>query len=188
MMFMAGDFAIHSALEENVDGILSCLAAAFEPYRAEYTPQAFADTVLNERTIHVRMSQMRVAVAVKMPASIHKEGFTDEVVGTIAWQALGADPPDPEFEPAAHAAYSQPREGHIRGMAVLPGFHGQGIADLLLQAADQALVRESCTYITLDTTIPLKRAQRFHERHGYGPSGQTRDFYGKTLIELAKEF
>src|SRR5207253_2569728 len=116
----ASNFAIHSALEQNVEGILTCLAAAFEPYRAEYTPLAFADTVLNERTIQVRMSQMRVAVAVKMPASIHRKGFSDEVVGTIAWQALGGDPPDPEFAPAAHAAYSQPREGHIRGMAVLP--------------------------------------------------------------------
>jgi len=163
------------AHQKHADGILECLAAAFEPYRADYTPEAFADTTLNKKSVLERMDEMVVTVA------LHDE----KVVGTIAWLALGGDPNDPEDYPPGEDDPIM-REGHIRGMAVLPEAQGQGIADTLLKMAEEDLKIDGCTWISLDTTEPLKRAQKFYEKHGFQPSGQVRDFFGMRLIELAK--
>ncbi len=78
-------------------------------------------------------------------------------------------------------------EGHLRGMAVLPGWHGRGIAEKLLQSAEAELAARGCSRVTLDTTEPLQRAMRFYEKHGYIASGRTTDFFGMTLHEYVKE-
>jgi GNAT superfamily N-acetyltransferase len=77
-------------------------------------------------------------------------------------------------------------EGHLRGMAVLPGWQGTGVADRLLAEIEAHLKRQGCTRITLDTTEPLERAMRFYERHGYSRSGRISDFFGMRLLEYHK--
>jgi ribosomal protein S18 acetylase RimI-like enzyme len=139
--------------------ILACLAAAFEPYRASYTPAAYLNTVLSVDTIQARLSSMHVFVAV----------VGERVVGTIACSA------------------SDQREGHLRGMAVLPEMRGKGVAEELLGAAEVDLIQQSCSCITLDTTQPLQRAMHFYEKHGYRRSGRVTDFFGMPLYEYIKE-
>ena len=77
-------------------------------------------------------------------------------------------------------------EGHLRGMAVLPSWHGRGVGSALLAAAEKELAARGCDRITLDTTRPLQRAIRLYEAQGYVHTGAVRDFFGMELIESAK--
>ncbi len=157
---MQAGITIRKATATDAAGILECLRIAFEPYRAQYTPQAFTDTVLTPQTIQDRLRQMSVFVAVTPD---------DQIVGTIACSLVNAS------------------EGHLRGMAVLPEWHGRGLAEKLLQSAEREVAARGCSRVTLDTTEPLQPAMRFYEKHGYVPSGETTDFFGMTLREYVKE-
>ncbi len=150
-------FQIRNANPEDGEALLACLAAAFEKYREKYTPEAFADTVLDSESVQQRLRTMQVLVAVS----------EDRIVGTIGCTAHGPD-------------------GHLRGMAVLPDWQGTGVATALLQTAEAELVKLECQCITLDTTQPLKRAARFYERNGFSPSGRVSDFFGMNLYEYVK--
>jgi ribosomal protein S18 acetylase RimI-like enzyme len=149
---------IRKAKTEEADAILICLAVAFEPYREQYTSAAFLDTVLTRDSLQRRLSTMCLLVAVA-------EGH---VVGTVGCQALGNG------------------EGHLRGMAVLPEWQAQGVALMLLQAAEAELRNHQCRRVTLDTTEPLQRAVRFYKRHGFSASGRVSDFFGMRLYEYIK--
>jgi GNAT superfamily N-acetyltransferase len=148
---------VRAADHGDVSAILQCLTAAFAPFRTEYTPAAFADTVLSQQTLHLRMRQMRVLVAT----------VGGSVVGTVSG--------------VCHAG-----EGHLRGMAVLPGWHGRGVAAELLAAIEDWLRSHRCNRITLDTTLPLKAAMKFYEKSGYEQSGKVTDFFAMPLIEYEK--
>jgi GNAT superfamily N-acetyltransferase len=151
---------IRRAFVTDASGILACLRIAFEPYRDEYTTGAFADTVLTPETMQDRLARMSVFVAVTADG---------QIVGTIACSVIDAS------------------EGHLRGMAVLPEWQGRGIAERLLQSAEAELAGKRCSWVTLDTTEPLRRAMGFYEKHGYVASGRTTDFFGMVLHEYVKE-
>ena len=146
--------------DEDATAILKCLAAAFEPYKKHYSPTAFADTTLTDETVHVRLQQMHVLIAT-VPGN---------VVGTIA-----------------AAWHPETKEGHLRGMAVLPEWHGRGVAAKLLTAIEAWLLSRGCKRITLDTTLPLAAAVKFYEKQGYQRSGTIGDFFGMPLIEYEKQ-
>ena len=149
---------VRFADESDAVAILQCLKAAFAPYCADYTPAAFADTVLSPETLHLRLQRMDVLVATA----------AGNVVGTISGTC------DAE-------------EGHLRGMAVLPEWHGLGVAGKLLAAIEALLRGYGCKRITLDTTLPLVPAMKFYERNGYRRSGNISDFFGMPLIEYEKQ-
>jgi GNAT superfamily N-acetyltransferase len=148
---------IRHARPGDAECILRCLSAAFEPFRDQYTPAAFDDTVLTPETLRERMSRMNVFVA--------EEG--DRVVGTIAASANG-------------------EVGHLRGMAVLPEWEGRGVARRLLRRALDDLLVRGCARVTLNTTAPLVRASRFYESAGFARTGRERDFFGMPIYEHAK--
>ena len=60
-----GEVLIRPAEPNDACGILRCLTAAFEPYSEKYTPEAFADTVLDEASLVRRMQRMHLLVAVR---------------------------------------------------------------------------------------------------------------------------
>ena len=153
-----GEIHIRAAEPEDAPGILQCLAEAFEPYRAQYTPGAFADTVLDEASLQRRMQRMHVLVAVSVK----------EIAGTVAGSA-------------------EHGEGHLRGMAVSPEWHGFGVAGALLTTIESWLQGRECRRVTLNTTLPLSTAIRFYEKNGYKKSGQVSDFFGMPLVEYVKE-
>jgi len=138
--------------------VLKCLAEAFAPYRSAYTPAAFDDTVPDEQGIRVRIEQMRVLVA----------SSAGDVVGTIS-------------------ATSTSGHGHLRGFAVLPAWHGKGVAAKLLRAMEDWLVSCGSTQVSLETTMPLAAAIRFYEKNGYQRSGNISDYFGMPLIEYVKQ-
>jgi ribosomal protein S18 acetylase RimI-like enzyme len=152
---------IRKAVVGEADAVLACLHAAFAPYRSAYSAEGFADTTLTRETFIARLEKMTILVA-------ETDG---RIVGTIACSIVEGSPP---------------REGHLRGMAVLPETLGSGVAAKLLAAAEDELRRAGCEVVTLDTTAPLQRAIRFYERNGYRATGKVGDFYGMPLYEYAK--
>jgi ribosomal protein S18 acetylase RimI-like enzyme len=149
---------IRRAQVEEVESIVECLESAFEPFRSQYTRDAFRDTVLSSEAIRERMVHMTVYVAIATER---------EVVGTVASALEGED-------------------GHLRGIAVRPAWQGRRIADQLLLVAENDLITAGCVRITLDTTVPLQRAIRFYQRNGFVPSGRITDFFGMPLYEYVK--
>jgi GNAT superfamily N-acetyltransferase len=156
---LATAVTIARASPADCEGILRCLRAAFEPYRTQYTSAAYEDTVLTPETVRHRVATMTVLVA---------RSAAGRIVGTIGGAVRGS-------------------EGHVRGMAVVPLAQGCGIADRLLQAMEGELSSAGCSFVTLDTTIPLARATRFYERNGYVRSGRVTDFFGMPLYEFRKQ-
>lgn len=152
------NIGIARATFDDAEGILQCLRAAFEPYRSQYTPAAYEDTVMTSETVRRRIETMTVLVA------RDQDGL---ILGTI-----GA---------AVHGD-----EAHIRGMAVAPLSQGSGVADQLLESIEREVTAAGCSYVTLDTTAPLARASRFYERNGYVRSGAVSDFFGMRLYAYQK--
>ncbi len=153
------NISIRMAREEDIPGLIGCLGAAFEEFRSRYTVGAFEDTVLTPESVRQRLKEMTIFVAVDSGG---------QVVGTIASQVVLVN------------------EGHLRGMAVLPRLHGAGLAQRLLERAEEHLGEKGCARITLDTTEPLERAMRFYERNGYRRSGKEQGFFGMRLMEYEK--
>jgi ribosomal protein S18 acetylase RimI-like enzyme len=154
------DFVIRSATPADASAILQCLHAAFEPYRAQYTAQAWLDTVMTPDTLLQRLASMTVLVAIDAQGNI---------VGTIGGAAVSSS------------------EAHLRGMAVPPECYGRGIAQRLLEAMENHFLANGCTRISLDTTEPLHRAMRFYEKNGFQRTGRITDFFGMPLIEYLKQ-
>jgi GNAT superfamily N-acetyltransferase len=153
-------FWIRRATLADAEEVLVCLAEAFEPYRASYTPDAFLDTILTPELLQRRMETMTVFVA---------EDRAGRVAGTVA------------------CGKASEGEGHLRGMAVRTLWHGAGAAQVLLEHAESELRAQGCWRVTLDTTLPLERAMRFYEKNGYRRSGRVTDFFGMRLIEYEKK-
>lgn len=149
---------VRPALARDETGILDCLLAAFDPFRGDYTPAAFADTVQTPDTLRRRMAEGSVFVA---------QDDAGAIVGTIA------------------AFVTEPGEGHLRGMAVAPAWHGRGVAPRLLRRALDELRAAGCARVTLDATDPLVRAARFYEARGFARTGRARDFFGMPVHEFA---
>jgi ribosomal protein S18 acetylase RimI-like enzyme len=156
----ARTFQIRPATETDLPSVLGCLRESFEPYRADYTPAAFADTVPSEQALRERFRRMTILVA---------EDPSGAIVGTIA------------CAPASVA------EGHLRGMAVRGDWQGSGVAGALLDGALERLRSLGCQRATLDTTQPLERAVRFYEKNGFRRTGKVTDFFGMPLFEFARE-
>jgi ribosomal protein S18 acetylase RimI-like enzyme len=151
--------SIRKAEAADSQGILECFQEAFAAYRSRYTPGAYRDTVVGPEDLANRMATMCVFVATSL---------SGEVVGTVACYVVG------------------PEEGHIRGMAVRPAWHGVGVAGKLIQSVENELRNRGCTWISLDATLPLQRAMRFYEKEGFRKSGRISDFFGMEVVEYVK--
>ena len=154
------DYRIRRATERDIPALLECLSRAFAPYRREYTPEAYVDTVLTNGTARERVKAMTLLIV---------EDDRGITLGTIAWSRLSEG------------------DGHLRGMAVVPNRQGTGVAGELLRTALAQMRRAGCRRVTLDTTLPLLRATRFYQKNGFRKSGKTSDFFGMPLIEHVRE-
>lgn len=151
--------SIRKATKSDSSGILRCLSAAFEQYQDKYTSAGYLDTVLTPESVASRLEEMFVFVAADE---------SGQIVGTVACNII------------------RPDEGHVRGMAVLPAWHGAGVAARLLKCAESRLRECNCKRVSLDTTEPLQRAIHFYEKNGFRRSGKVRDFFGMPLFEYVK--
>jgi ribosomal protein S18 acetylase RimI-like enzyme len=154
------ELTVRKAALKDASEILKCLHEAFEPYRQAYTPEAFADTVLTPQTLERRFAAMSIFVAMSI------EG---QIIGTVGCHQVSE------------------LEGHIRGMAVRMAWHGIGVAQQLLEAAETELQSRGCQYVVLDTTEPLQRAIAFYLKNGFEATGNVNPFFGMPLYEYRKE-
>lgn len=152
--------SVRKADAADADAILDCLQEAFAPYRSLYTPGAYSDTVSGPEDLRKRLETMCVFVATSP---------SGEVVGTVACYIIGPD------------------EGHVRGMAVRPAWHGVDVAGKLIRSVETELRERGCTRISLDAVLPLQRAMRFYEKQGFQRSGRSTDFFGMEMVEYVKE-
>ena len=128
---MAAPVEIRRATDADAAGIASCLDRAFDAYRPHYPDDGYRDSVPDEDSVRRRLRSMTLFVATS----------SGEIVGTVSCDI------------------SAPGVGHLRGMAVLPGWQGQGVAS----ARD-----------------PLLRAR------GLSRVGRVGDFFGMPLFEYVK--
>lgn len=150
---------IRRATVRDVPEILGCLAAAFAPFRRQYTEVAYAATVLDERRLSRRMSRMTVLVAA---------GPGGRVLGTISVKSVS------------------PPHAHLRGMAVLPEAQGQGVGSRLLRRAVAWARAEGHGVVTLETTEVLREAGRFYRSRGFRETGRTRRWGGMRLLAFER--
>ncbi|MFX0035552.1 MAG: GNAT family N-acetyltransferase [Candidatus Hermodarchaeota archaeon] len=157
---MDRQYEIRRAELDDANDIHGVLLAAFEEYRQYYTPEGFFDTVMSEDIVKKRMKEMTLYVAIDL---------NGKIIGTIGWLKVSVE------------------EGHIRGMAVIPERQGKNspATDLLLAVENDARSK-GCSFLTLDTTNPLKRAQNFYKKHGFRETGKIGDFFGSIICEYAK--
>ena len=155
-------FTVRRAGPSDVDAMVACLQAAFDPFRHDYSPGAWTDTVVDANGMRERLRTMTCFVV------------TDEnnkVIGSVAGTLVS------------------PQQGHLRGMSVDPAFHGSGAADMLLEAVEKEIGRQvGRGKITLETTSPLARASNFYRQHGYRASGHVTDYHGMQLFEYVKDW
>jgi GNAT superfamily N-acetyltransferase len=152
-------YSIRRATAHDVEGVAACLDSAFRVFRGEYTVEGFRDTAPSASALLQRLTEMRLFVALTQ---------TGEIVGTVGYKWVDAE------------------EAHLRGMAVLPAHLGSGLAQRLLEAVESELRIGNCRRISLNTTLPLKRAVAFYEKNGFRPSGKVGDFFGMPLYEYVK--
>ncbi len=158
---MERDYLIRRAQIKDANEICGVLLNAFEEFRHFYTPEGFNDTVMSVKAVIERMKEMKLYVAINQ---------TKKIIGTIGWQKVNI------------------KEGHIRGMAVIPNRQGKNSpATALLQIVEEDARSEGCTLLTLDTTSILERAQNFYRKCGFKKTGKTGNFFGSTIYEFAKE-
>jgi len=160
MLIEKPSIQIRKAETADSQGILECFQEAFAKYRSVYTPDAYRDTVVGPEDLANRMATMSVFVAIES---------SGEVVGTVSCYVIGTE------------------EGHIRGMAVRPAWQGADIAGELIRSVETELSSLGCTRVSLDATLPLQRAMRFYEKHGFQKSGQITDFFGMNVVEYVKD-
>jgi N-acetylglutamate synthase-like GNAT family acetyltransferase len=153
-------YIIRKAEKSDAKGIHEVILAAFEEYRYYYSPEGFADTVMSEEVTEERIKNMVIYIAIDQ---------NGEIIGTIGWKKVNK------------------REGHIRGMAVHPRMQGKESPanDLLIMVEEDAR-SQGCTFLTLDTTEVLERAQNFYGKNGFTKTGKTGDFFGVTIFEFKK--
>ncbi|MBY8990972.1 MAG: GNAT family N-acetyltransferase [Candidatus Lokiarchaeota archaeon] len=154
-------YLIRKAKPKDAKGIHEIFLAAFEEFRYFYSPEGFADTVMSEKAVVERIKNMSIYIAVDK---------NEEITGTIGWKKVNN------------------KEGHIRGMAVHPRIQGKDSPAIdLLKKVESDGLSQGCTFLTLDTTEVLQRAQNFYRKNGFTKTGKTGNFFGATIYEFAKK-
>jgi ribosomal protein S18 acetylase RimI-like enzyme len=185
---------IRKATTEDREGIVDCLTTAFEPYRNDYTPEAFEVVVGIERIERIERPMGIERIDAMMPHLIVLVAVVQgKLVGMISYEAssvpcVDGSMFDKDGGPIFRDSFRSTLVGYIHVLVVHPLYLGRGTAALLLRAAEDDLFVRKCKWISLHTHEPLKRAQRFFAKHGYSSTGNDNDYLGMRWVELEKPF
>ena len=145
--------------EEGV--VARLIRAAFEPFRAEYTPGGFADTTAAPDLIRQRISE-----------------------GARVWLALlGGEPA------GTVTALPEPDRIYIRSMAVTPAVQGRGVGQALLDALEEDARDRGFRKMYLYTTFVLPGAQPLYEKNGFTVTRETapEEWHDMGGVEMEKD-
>ena len=149
---------IRRAASDDAVAVSRILERAFSPYRRQYTPAAYAATVLDPIAVRDRLQEGPVWVA-------SREG---KIVGTVS-------------------AILKKDEAHVRGMAVVPEAQGAGIGRALLQRVEAWAGRMGSEHLVLSTTPFLDRAIRMYQQYGFRATTEGPfEMYGTPLHSMER--
>ncbi len=152
---------IRGAKQAEAAEIHKILASAFEPYRHDYTEEAYRATVVSVDEIQRRIED--------------KE--TEVLVATLNGALSGTVTVTPLDE----------RSIYIKSMAVAPRFQGRRIASELLNELERIAKGRGCTRIVLECYEPLRKAVSLYEKFGFKRTGKVRPYHGIVVFEMVKE-
>ncbi len=135
---MENNIVIREAILEDAPVITQILSAAFKEFKTNYTPGAFAATVVSTEKARERINKGVVWIA----------SLKNNPIGTVSGQILN------------HTFY-------IKGMGVLPEARGMKIGYQLLRTIEAYARKNNCRELLLNTTPYLKQAIRLYERFGF---------------------
>ncbi len=160
-MTMKGDrpgIVIPVAVSNDARSIASVPYESFVEFRASYTGEGFAATILTDNQIKARLKEAPMWVALDH----------DAIVGTIS--AI----------PKGDTLY-------IRSMAVLPRARGKGLGGLLLRQVEDFAAGHGYKRLFLSTTPFLTHAIRLYDAWGFRRSNEgPHDLHGTPLFTMVK--
>ena len=152
---------IRKALREDIQEIHRILMESFQPYKGEYTEQAYEATVVSPKEIEKRMNDPEIEVLVAE--------YCDQIVGTVTINPQGED------------------DLYVRAMAVKPNTQSKGIGRAILEQIQSRAQVKGCKTISLECYEPLKSAIKLYEGFGFRRTGRKRIYHGITIFEMKKE-
>lgn len=157
---LAPQFEIRLAVPEESSGISSLLLAAFEPYRAGYTSDAFEYTTPKADVIEPRFAEGPIWLAV--------DG--NDAIGTVSGLPEGD-------------------RFYIRSMAVSPSAQGRGVGQRLLDTLEKYAREQGFAKLYLYTTFVLPAARPMYEKNGFYVVRETppEEWFGVGGIEMEKK-
>jgi GNAT superfamily N-acetyltransferase len=149
---------VRRTVPDDAAEIARVMLAAFEEFRPLFTPAAFVATAVPAEGVHERIREGPVWVAVRDGA----------IVGTLAAVDEGADL-------------------YIRGMALAPEARGQGVAALLLRAAEAFAAESGAARAYLTTTAFMTAAIALYTSFGFRFAElPPEDLFGTELLVMEK--
>jgi GNAT superfamily N-acetyltransferase len=145
----------------DIPSIYGVLVKAFAPYKQQYTPCAYAATVVSPADIEQRM--------VGKDYELYVVTIGERVVGTVS------------------VVMKEQDRLHIRSMAVLPVVQQMGVGRFIMEKIEALATQNHVAVLSLDTSKPLERAIRFYQQCGFAFTGVTHDFYGVEIFEMMKK-
>jgi len=138
--------------------VADVLREAFESYRPQYTPEAFAATTPSAEQVRQRWHEGPVWVVV----------HDGRIVGTVA------------AVPRGHALY-------MRSMGVRPASRGSGCGRLLVEAVERHATANGHRLVVLSTTPFLHPAIALYARCGFARTDAgPLDLAGTPLVTMSK--
>ena len=136
------------------------LLKAFEPYKINYTIDAFNATVLPQSEIKNRILGKKYEIYV-----LEKN---KKIIGTVSFYIKNKN------------------QIHIRSMAVHPNNQKKGVGSFILKEIEEMAKEKNIKSISLDTSKPLKIAIKFYKKFGFRFTGVKHNFYGIEIYEMIK--
>lgn len=158
---MADDIEIRKAKNSDIQAIYEVLSEAFEPYKQDYTEEAYYATVISLDEIEKRLKKERTEVLVAE--------YSNKIIGT------------------ATITLHKNNDLYIRSMAVRPHIQKKGIGSLILDEIDLRARQKNCTRVSLECYEPLTKAITLYEKCGFRRTGKKRSYHGITIFEMKKE-
>lgn len=155
------DIEIRKARRNEVQEICEVLSESFEPYRQDYTEEAYKATVVSPSEIENRITDQKIDVLVAI--------YNDKIVGT------------------ASIEMGKKENLHIRSMAVRPDYQRKGIGWRILQEINRLAKKVHCKTITLECFEPLTKAVSLYENFGFRRTGRERDLYDIKIFEMMRQ-
>lgn len=154
------EFEVRRATPDDARAISGILYAAFEPFKSEYTPDAFAYTTPGPDLIEPRFAEGPIWVAVE----------NGRIIGTVSGLADGD-------------------RFYIRSMAVRPGLQRGGVGQALLETIEEFAARQGYRRLYLYTTFVLPGARRLYEKNGFYVLRETapEEWFDMGGLEMEKE-